>query len=119
MLDTDSGKLKVVLRNLLGNAVKFTKEGGITVAARSLEGGVKFSVTDTGIGIPQEALGVIFEPFRQIEHSATRQYGGTGLGLHIVKRLFEMLGGTITVESEVGQGSTFRVWVPKSQNAEE
>jgi signal transduction histidine kinase len=119
MLDTDSGKLKVVLRNLLGNAVKFTKEGGITVAARSREGGVEFSVTDTGIGIPREALGVIFEPFRQIEHSATRQYGGTGLGLHIVKRLLEMLGGVITVESEVGQGSTFRVWLPKSQTAEE
>ncbi|MBI3799243.1 MAG: MASE1 domain-containing protein [Deltaproteobacteria bacterium] len=118
-LDTDSGKLKVVLRNLLGNAVKFTQEGCITVAARSHDGGVELSVTDTGIGIPREALGVIFEPFRQIEHSATRQYGGTGLGLHIVKRLLEMLGGVITVESEVGRGSTFRVWMPKSQSAEE
>ncbi len=116
MLYTDPGKLKVVLKNLIGNAVKFTKEGSITVKAFLNDGGITISVTDTGIGIPQEALGLIFEPFRQIENSATHHshhYGGTGLGLHIVKRLLEVLGGTIMVESEVGQGSTFRVWVPQ------
>ena len=118
-LYTDPGKLKIVLKNLIGNAVKFTPRGSITVAARSAADGVKFCVTDTGIGIPREALGVIFEPFRQIEHSAIRQHSGTGLGLHIVKRLLEILGGTITVESEVGQGSTFLIWVPKGQRAEE
>ena len=112
---TDPGKLKVVLKNLIGNAVKFTKAGGITVAARPHQGGVELRVTDTGIGIPQEELRVIFEPFRQIEDSATRQYGGTGLGLYIVKRLLEVLGGTITVESENGRGSTFRVWLPQGR----
>ena len=105
----------MVLKNLIGNAVKFTKAGGITVAARPHQGGVELRVTDTGIGIPQEELKVIFEPFRQIEDSATRQYGGTGLGLYIVKRLLEVLGGTITVESENGRGSTFRVWLPQGR----
>jgi signal transduction histidine kinase len=113
LLYTDAGKLKIILKNLIGNAVKFTPSGSITVAVQRYEGGVEFRVTDTGIGIPPEALGLIFEPFRQIEHAATHQYGGTGLGLHIVKRLLEMVGGTIAVESEVGRGSTFRVWVPQ------
>jgi signal transduction histidine kinase len=116
-LYTDPGKLKVVLKNLIGNAVKFTETGGVTVAARTHQGGVELSVMDTGIGIPQEELGVIFEPFRQIEHSAARQYGGTGLGLYIVKRLLDVLGGTVTVESEVGRGSTFRIWVPQGVTA--
>jgi signal transduction histidine kinase len=119
VLYTDPGKLKIVLKNLLGNAVKFTPSGSITVAVWRAEEGVEFCVTDTGIGIPQEALGVIFEPFRQLEHPATRQNGGTGLGLHIVKRLLEVLGGTITVESEVGQGSIFRVWLPQGKSGEQ
>ncbi|HKA54262.1 MAG TPA: ATP-binding protein [Candidatus Binatia bacterium] len=119
ILYTDPGKLKVVLKNLIGNAVKFTREGSITVAARRHRDGVELSVADTGIGIPQAELGVIFEPFRQVESAARRQAGGTGLGLHIVKRLLEVLGGTVTVQSEVGRGSTFRVWVPYGrQNGE-
>jgi signal transduction histidine kinase len=112
-LHTDPGKLKVVLKNLIGNAVKFTKEGGITVEARRYSGGVEIAVSDTGIGIPPEAVESIFEPFRQADSSITHAHGGTGLGLHIVKRLLELLGGTVTVESEVGRGSTFRVWVPR------
>ena len=108
---TDPGKLKVVVKNLIGNAVKFTKAGSITVAAHSHNGGVEISVTDTGIGIPPEALALIFEPFHQVDNSG--QQGGTGLGLYIVKRLLELLGGTVRVESEVGRGSTFRVWVPR------
>lgn len=111
-LRTDPGKLKMVLKNLIGNAVKFTERGSITVAAQSHEGGVEIRVTDTGIGIPREALAVIFEPFRQVHDALTRQKKGTGLGLHIVKRLLELLSGSIVVESEVGQGSTFRVWLP-------
>jgi PAS domain S-box-containing protein len=112
-LHTDPGKLKVVLKNLIGNAVKFTKEGGITVAVQGDGQGVEIRVSDTGMGIAPEALELIFEPFRQADESITRAHGGTGLGLHIVKRLLELLGGTVTVESEVGRGSTFRVWVPR------
>jgi signal transduction histidine kinase len=96
--------------------VKFTPRGSITVTARSADDGIEFCVIDTGIGIPQEALGAIFEPFHQLEHAAPRQNSGTGLGLHIAKRLLEVLGGAITVESEVGQGSTFRVWLPHASN---
>ena len=110
---TDPGKLKVVLKNLIGNAVKFTKEGRITVEAQGSPGGVEIKVIDTGIGIPPEALELIFEPFHQVDSSMTRVHEGTGLGLHIVKRLLELLGGTVAVESEVGRGSTFRVWVPR------
>ncbi len=112
LLHTDPGKLKVVLKNLLSNAVKFTKEGQITIAATQAVGGVELRVTDTGIGIPADAQALIFEPFRQVDGSDTRAYSGSGLGLYIVKRLLEVLGGRITVESALGQGSTFRVWLP-------
>ena len=112
-LCTDPGKLKVVLKNLVSNAVKFTQAGAITVAAYEWREGVEFSVTDTGIGIPPEARTSIFEPFWQGDSSDTRSYSGSGLGLHIVQRLLDLLGGRVTVESEVGQGSTFRVWVPR------
>jgi signal transduction histidine kinase len=114
-LYTDPGKLKVILKNLLNNAVKFTPAGSITVAAQLQQEGVEISVSDTGMGIPPEALELIFEPFRQLDSSATRQHGGVGLGLHIVKRLLELLGGTVAVESEVGRGSTFRVWLPSTR----
>ena len=114
-LQTDPGKVKVVVKNLISNAVKFTKAGSITVAAHNHDGGVEISVADTGVGISQEALELIFEPFHQVDNSG--QLGGTGLGLHIVKRLLELLGGTVTVESEVGRGSTFRVWVPRALHA--
>ncbi|MGE0682093.1 MAG: sensor histidine kinase [Candidatus Binatia bacterium] len=111
-LHTDPGKLKMVLKNLIGNAVKFTERGSITVTAQSCEGGVEIRVTDTGIGIPPEALAYIFEPFRQVHDFSAEQHKGTGLGLHIVKRLLELLGGSVVVESEIGRGSTFCVWMP-------
>ncbi len=106
---TDSTKLKVVIKNLIGNAMKFTEKGSITVESRQHAGGVKICVADTGIGIPKESLPVIFEPFQQLQATDGQ---GTGLGLHIVKRFLALLGGSITVESEVGRGSTFCVWVP-------
>ena len=109
---TDPAKLKVVLKNLISNAVKFTEKGSVTVGVNKSDGGIEISVSDTGIGIAQENLPVIFEPFRQIENPLTRRHGGVGMGLYIVKRLLEILGGTINVESEVGKGSTFRVWIP-------
>ncbi|MEW6003597.1 MAG: ATP-binding protein, partial [Nitrospirota bacterium] len=84
-----------------------------TVDVHKNDGGVEFSVADTGIGIAPENLAIIFEPFRQIESPLTRQRGGIGLGLYVVKRLLEILRGTIKVNSEVGRGSTFRVWIPE------
>ncbi|MGD0948022.1 MAG: PAS domain S-box protein [Candidatus Binatia bacterium] len=111
-LRTDPIKLKVVLKNLIANAVKFTERGNVTVRAELHDGGVQFDVSDTGIGVPPEAQKIIFEPFRQADSSTTQRYGGVGLGLYIVRRLLDLLGGSVTVESEVGRGSTFSVWVP-------
>ncbi len=110
---TDRGKLKIIIRNLLSNAVKFTPQGRITVLVQRRNGGVEFSVSDTGVGIPQDALTMIFEPFRQVGRNGLSSHNGTGLGLHIVKRLVELLGGTVAVESEVGTGSTFCLWMPR------
>jgi signal transduction histidine kinase len=111
---TDRDKLKHILQNLIANAIKFTPEGSVTVAARYFadEKIVEFKVADTGIGIPKELLASIFEKFRQLDASNTRTYGGVGLGLFIVKRFAEMLGGTITVESEPKKGSTFTLTLP-------
>ena len=112
ILHTDPPKLKLVLRNLISNATRFTPQGQVTVVASARTGGVEISVSDTGIGIPPTAFEEIFEPFRQLDSSSTRRYRGAGLGLHLVKRFLALLGGTISVDSEVGRGSTFRVWVP-------
>src|SRR5258708_37066053 len=111
-LYTDRTKLKIVLKNLLSNAVKFTESGNITVTVTLEENGVAFCVADTGIGIAPEILPIIFDMFRQGDSSDTRRHTGVGLGLYIAQRIAEMLGGTITVNSQVGQGSVFRVWLP-------
>ena len=112
VLLSDAGKIKIVVRNLVANAVKFTGRGCVTVRARAARDGVEIAVTDTGIGIAPEHREAIFAPFFQLDGSESRRYEGSGLGLHIVKRLLDLLGGTIAVESEVGRGSTFRVWLP-------
>lgn len=111
---TDPAKLKLVLKNLIGNAIKYTDRGTVTLDAYPTERGIEISVADTGIGIAPEALAIIFEPFRQADSSSTRRHGGVGLGLYIVRRLLDMLGGIVSVESEVGRGSTFRVWLPEN-----
>src|SRR5207247_3731187 len=111
-LFTDQDKLKQILINLLSNAVKFTPEGTVTVTARHRDEEFTLAVADTGIGIPEGALGLIFEEFRQADSSTTRQYGGTGLGLSISRHLARLLGGDITVESTVGVGSTFTMTLP-------
>jgi signal transduction histidine kinase len=113
---TDSDKLKHALQNLVNNAIKFTEKGGVTVSVRHApeENAVKFKVSDSGIGIPKEKIPMIFEMFRQVDSSETRPYGGVGMGLYIAKKVTELLGGKIEVESEPGSGSTFTVIIPVS-----
>ncbi|HEX2229217.1 MAG TPA: ATP-binding protein [Candidatus Binatia bacterium] len=114
-ITTDRDKLKQVVLNLLSNSAKFTEKGEIKVAAWSVNGSMKLAVSDTGIGMSQDALSYIFEEFRQVDMSTTRKYGGTGLGLAIVKRLTNLLGGDIAVESEEGKGTKFTVTLPLRQ----
>ena len=111
---TDSEKLKHILQNLIDNAIKFTERGQVTVSARQVlgAGSVEFRVKDSGVGIPKEMLPLVFEKFRQVDNSSTRAYGGVGLGLYIVKKFAEMLGGDVEVESELGKGTIFTVTLP-------
>jgi PAS domain S-box-containing protein len=111
---TDLTKIKQIILNLLSNAVKFTHEGRVSVRTMRAPGGdgILIEVSDTGIGIEEDDLSKIFEDFRQVDQSSTREYGGTGLGLSITKKLLHLLGGTIGVASRYGDGSTFTVWLP-------
>lgn len=110
---SDESRIKQILINLISNAIKFTEKGEITVTVQSITSDfIEFKVTDTGIGIPNEAINYIFEEFRQIDGSYQRTHGGTGLGLAIVYRIVTALQGTIQVESEVSKGSTFSVYLP-------
>lgn len=117
-LHTDPAKLHVILRSLLDNAVKFTPHGSVTLRANNRSDGVEIVVEDTGIGIEPDAQQRIFEPFTQADARISQQYGGAGLGLHIVKRLVELFRGTIRVESQVGHGTAFHVWLPGQADAE-
>ncbi|MDO8447128.1 MAG: response regulator [Deltaproteobacteria bacterium] len=111
----DPGKIKQLLLNLVGNAIKFTPDGGtITIGADFKDNYFAISVTDTGIGIKPEDRERIFQEFQQAEGSTSREYGGTGLGLTLTKRLTEMHGGKIEVESSVGKGSKFIAYLPLS-----
>ena len=113
----DHGRLKQILINLIGNAIKFTADGGVTLAVETLHRDaagcrLAFTVSDTGIGMSAEVVAGLFNPFFQGDASITRRFGGTGLGLSICKRLVKLMGGEITVESAPGQGSRFRFELP-------
>jgi PAS domain S-box-containing protein len=112
ILHTDQKKLNQILMNLLGNSAKFTEEGKINLFIHKIEDKLYFEVSDTGIGIAEEHLEEIFDKFRQIDNSATKEYKGTGLGLNICKRLLEILGGEIKAESLPGSGTTIKFYLP-------
>jgi PAS domain S-box-containing protein len=112
MFRGDPGRLRQILTNLLGNAVKFTRKGEVVLRVSRVETGtlnclLRFSVRDTGVGIPEDKIGILFNKFTQVETSTTREFGGTGLGLAISKQLAEMMGGEMGVTSEAGRGSEF------------
>jgi signal transduction histidine kinase/CheY-like chemotaxis protein len=112
---SDREKLRQILKNFLANAVKFTDQGGVTVAlltGRDQAHALGVAVSDTGIGIPKNKQGIIFEAFQQADGSTRRRYGGTGLGLSISRELAKLLGGCIEVESDEGEGSRFTLWLP-------
>ncbi|MBM2805795.1 MAG: histidine kinase, partial [Deltaproteobacteria bacterium] len=114
-LQGDRGKLKRILENLINNAIKFTDHGTIAVAAKYLAAKkmLQFTIADTGVGIPEEQIAAVFERFRQVQGAdAKMQRGGMGLGLYVVKKYIDLLGGTVHAESRAGQGSTFTLQVP-------
>ena len=115
VFQADERRLKQILLNLLSNAVKFTPENGtidLTVIGDQEHAAIQFTVCDTGVGIAHEAMPRLFKPFVQLDSSLGRQHEGTGLGLALVYRMVELQGGSVTVESEVGQGSRFTVHLP-------
>src|SRR5690606_35870082 len=117
-------RIKQVLINLLGNAAKFTENGSIDInygitGCEDGQAGMYFEIADTGIGISEASMPFLYEKFRQVDSSHTRRHGGTGLGLAISKRLVDLMKGTIEVKSSVGQGTTFKVWLPARPAADE
>ncbi len=114
-IETDKMRLEQIIKNLLSNALKFTASGYVSLHITAIEGNeslIRFSVKDTGIGIPKEKHGMVFEAFQQADGSTKRKYGGTGLGLSISRELVKLLGGNIQLQSEPGQGSEFIVVIP-------
>jgi len=114
-LETDVGKLRQVLINLCGNAVKYTRQGEVRLVVREETGHVVFEVRDTGIGIAPEHQSRVFDRFWQVESAATRSFGGMGIGLAAAREFSRLLGGEVELESEPGRGSTFRVWIPRAR----
>jgi signal transduction histidine kinase len=115
----DRAKLKQILYNLVGNAIKFTNEGGSVIIGTRNDGKfIHISVSDTGIGIAPDGLERLFKPFTQLESFESRTYEGTGLGLALSKELVELHGGKITAESEPGKGSTFIFTLPSAKTAD-
>jgi len=111
-LTNDQTKLRQILFNMLSNAAKFTKNGVITLTVSNYGEKIRFAVSDTGIGMSPEQLGKVFEEFTQADSSTSKNYGGTGLGLPISKKIAEMMGGIMEVESEEGKGTTFSITIP-------
>jgi signal transduction histidine kinase/class 3 adenylate cyclase/uncharacterized protein HemY len=114
LVDADENRLQQIFYNLIGNAIKFTEKGHIEISAKSRDGWLFISVTDTGIGIPEEKFEDIFKSFEQADGSTQREFGGTGLGLSVSKQLVELHGGAISVKSIEGEGSTFTFSLPLS-----
>ncbi len=119
VIRTDAEKLKAILQNLVNNALKFTETGTVRIAAKELAlgNGIELTVTDTGIGIPADKIISVFGMFQQVDNSSTRGYGGVGLGLYIVKSFTELLGGNVSVCSEIGKGTCFTVNLPLNAEA--
>ena len=114
----DENRLQQVLHNLIGNAIKFTEKGEVRVSAEQLDSSLlKITVSDTGIGIPPEKQGLIFQSFQQADGSTEREYGGTGLGLTIARQLVELHGGDLRVDSVPGEGSNFHIILPVSSQS--
>jgi signal transduction histidine kinase len=108
----DSKRITQCLLNLVGNALKFTRQGRVGVSVERDGDLLRYRVSDTGIGIPADQMDAVFAEFRQVDATTTRDYGGTGLGLSITRKFVEMHGGRIWVESELGKGSTFYFTIP-------
>ncbi|NMH86152.1 tetratricopeptide repeat protein [Flavivirga algicola] len=115
LVEADENRLEQILYNLIGNAIKFTESGKVEIGAQEHDGMLSISISDTGLGIPEEKFEAIFKSFEQADGSTVRSYGGTGLGLSVTKQLVELHGGTITVKSEVKKGSKFTFTLPISK----
>jgi signal transduction histidine kinase len=114
---SDRPRLSQILGHILDNAAKFTQQGKIVLHAAPSQDGVEIIVEDSGIGIDPEYQKIIFDDFRQVEEEDNRRYEGLGLGLHLSRRMLELLGGKISLESELGKGSRFRLWLPRGDSA--
>ena len=118
-IQTDSTKLRQMLVNLLSNGIKFTEKGEVRLGCAVRNGTLEVEIADTGVGIAAENIEDIFEPFWQAEQTATRQAGGTGLGLSVTRKLARLLGGDVTVASKIGEGTTFLLTLPMKAPAGE